>query len=78
MIAIAARASAHNPLTLGPPTVAAFATRLTAESTNLTLVNLGSKHRRMAVQAGGMGEHEFTEAAADGACHRIAVNGATL
>ena len=25
-----------------------------------------------------MGEHEFTEAAADGACHRIAVNWATL
>ena len=61
-----------------PPDVAALVTGMTAERTDLTLVNLGSEHRRVMIQAGGMGEHEFTEVVADGARHRTDVNEATL
>ena len=61
-----------------PPDVAALVTGMTAERTDLTLVNLGSEHRRVMIQAGGMREHEFTEVVADEARHRTDVNGTTL
>ena len=51
---------------------------MTAERTDLTLVNLGPEHRRVLIQAGGMGEHEFTEAGADGDRQLTAVNGAAV
>ena len=61
-----------------PPGVAALVSGMTADRTDVTLVNLGQEHRRVLIQAGGMGEHEFTEAAADGERQRTAVNGSTV
>ena len=62
-----------------PPDVAALVSRMTEEDAELTLVNLSaSEHREVLVQAGGMGEHEFTEVRADRAPYRTAVNGTTL
>ena len=61
-----------------PPGVAALVSGMTAARTDVTLVNLGREHRRVLVQAGGMREHEFTEAAADGDRQGIAVNGSTV
>ena len=61
-----------------PPGVAALVSGMAADRTDLTLVNLGQEHRRVLIQAGGMGEHEFTEAAAIGERQRTAVNGGTV
>ncbi len=61
-----------------PPDVAALVSAMTAERTDLTLVNLGPEHRQVLIQAGGMGEHEFTEAGADGDRQLTAVNGAAV
>ncbi len=62
-----------------PPDVAALVSRMTAEHTALTLMNLSrSEYREVLVQAGGMGEHEFTEVRVDQAPRRTAVNGPTF
>lgn len=50
-----------------PPDVGALVERLTADEATITLVNLDpSNDRRVVVQAGGYGEHQFLEVAADG------------
>lgn len=47
-----------------PPDVAALVTALDADSATVTLVNTNPlRHRRLILQAGAFGEHEFTEAA---------------
>jgi hypothetical protein len=57
-----------------PADVAALVEKLTADRTVLTLVNLSPVHaRRVVVQAGGYGEHEFTTATAG--TTSLAVNG---
>jgi len=62
-----------------PPDVAALVSRMTEEKAELALVNLSaSEHREVLVQAGGMGEHEFTEVGTDRTPHRIAVNSKIL
>ncbi len=62
-----------------PPDVAALVSRMTEEKAELTLVNLSaSDHRELLVQAGGMGEHEFTEVGADRAPQHTPVNGTTF
>ena len=46
-----------------PPDVGALVTKLTADMTELQLVNLNTTERReVIVQAGAMGEHNFTSA----------------
>lgn len=48
-----------------PPDVAALVTALDAETTTVSLVNTNPlRERRIILQAGAFGEHEFTEAAA--------------
>lgn len=60
-----------------PADVAALVERMTGDETTLTLVNLSPVHRRrVIVQAGAYGEHEFTTAAAGEAM--LAVNGRRL
>ncbi len=60
-----------------PADVAALVESLTADETILTLVNVSPIHpRRVVVQAGGYGEHEFTTAIADKTT--LAVNGRYL
>lgn len=62
-----------------PPDVAALVSAMTADSTELTLVNLSpSAHREVLVQAGGMKEHEFTDVQVDQTLHPTPVNGSTL
>jgi hypothetical protein len=65
----------HRP---GLPTdVAALVEKLTADETVLTLVNVSPVHaRRVIVQGGAYGEHQFTTATTDDA--RLAVNGRRL
>jgi hypothetical protein len=59
--------------------VAALVSGLSADRAELTVVNLSATERReMLIQAGGMGEHEFTEVEVDGASQRVAVSGKTL
>jgi hypothetical protein len=60
-----------------PEGVAALVEKLTADETVLTLVNVNQLHaRRVVVQAGAYGEHEFTTATAGDA--KLAVNGRHL
>jgi hypothetical protein len=60
-----------------PSDVAALVEKLTADETVLTLVNVSPVHaRRVIVQAGAYGEHQFTTATTDDA--RLAVNGRRL
>jgi hypothetical protein len=60
-----------------PGDVAALVEKMAADETVLTLVNVSPVHaRRVIVQAGAYGEHEFTTAAAGGAT--LAVNGRHL
>ena len=62
-----------------PPDVAALVSGMGDEHTQLTLVNLGAARRReVLVQAGGMGEHQFTAVRADQAAERVAVDANTL
>jgi len=57
-----------------PPDVAALVESMTGDETVVTLVNVSPVHaRRVIVQAGAYGEHEFTTATADGA--PLALNG---
>ena len=49
-----------------PPDVAALVESMTGDETVVTLVNVSPVHaRRVIVQAGAYGEHEFTTATAD-------------
>jgi len=60
-----------------PSDVAALVEKLTADETVLTLVNVSPVHaRRVIVQAGAYGEHEFTTASAGDTS--LAVNGQRL
>jgi hypothetical protein len=60
-----------------PADVAALVETMTGDETVVTLVNVSPVHvRRVIVQAGAYGEHEFTTAAADAA--PLAVNGQRL
>jgi hypothetical protein len=57
-----------------PPDVAALVESMTGDETVVTLVNVSPVHaRRVIVQAGAYGEHEFTTATADAAT--LTVNG---
>ena len=57
-----------------PADVAALVEKMTTDETVLTLVNLSPLHsRRVVIQAGSYGEHEFTTLTANGAS--LAVNG---
>ena len=59
--------------------MAALVSGLSGERAELTMVNLSPTERReVLIQAGGMGEHEFTEVEVDGAPGRVPVNGRTL
>ena len=49
-----------------PPDVACLVEELSAQSVDLRLVNTGRERRRVLVQAGAFGEHEFTRVEADG------------
>ena len=49
-----------------PPDVACLVEGLSAESVDLRLVNTGRERRRVLVQAGAFGEHEFTRVEAGG------------
>ena len=49
-----------------PPDVACLVEGLSAESVDLRLVNTGRERRRVLVQAGAFGEHEFTAVEAGG------------
>ena len=60
-----------------PPDVAALVSGLADDRAELTVVNLSATERReVLVQAGGMGEHEFTEVEVDK--ERVAVGSTTL
>jgi hypothetical protein len=60
-----------------PPDVAALVEKLAADETVLTVVNVSPVHaRRVIVQAGAYGEHQFTTAAAGET--KLAVNGKRL
>ena len=55
-----------------PEDVAALVERLTADSVTVTLVNVSPIHsRRVVIQAGAYGEHEFATATMDGASEEI-------
>ena len=62
-----------------PPDVAALVSGLSDDRAELSVVNVSPTERReLLIQAGGMGEHEFTEVEVDGASRRVPVNGKTL
>ena len=62
-----------------PPDVAALVSRMTEDRAELTLVNLSASERRQVlIQAGGMGEHDFTEIGIDGSAPHTPPNGKTL
>ena len=62
-----------------PPDVAALVSGLSDDRAELTAVNLNpTEYREVLIQAGGMGEHEFTEVEIDGASQRVPVNGKTF
>jgi hypothetical protein len=55
-----------------PPDVAALVESMTGDETVVTLVNVNPLHaRRVILQAGAYGEHEFRTATADGAPLRV-------
>ena len=54
-----------------PPDVACLAEGLSAESVDLRLVNTGRERRRVLVQAGAFGEHEFTRVEAGGESREV-------
>ncbi|MCI0637848.1 MAG: hypothetical protein L0Y70_02155 [Gemmataceae bacterium] len=55
-----------------PDDVAALVEKMTAEETVVWLVNVSPVHgRRVVLQAGGYGEHEFTRASGDGVAVKI-------
>jgi len=54
-----------------PPGVAALVTDLSAETTELDLVNLGGRPRTVTVQAGVFGEHEFGTASYTATTDRV-------
>jgi hypothetical protein len=61
-----------------PADVAALVEQLSADRTVVTLVNTSPIHaRRVILQAGSYGEHQFTTAAVDSG-HKVAVNGSHL
>ncbi len=61
-----------------PPDVAALVSGLSDDWAELTVVNTGAERRELMIQAGGMGEHEFTEVEVDGGDRRVAVDSRTL
>ena len=64
-----------------PPDVGALVTQMTTDTTELQLVNLNTTEPRdVIVQAGAMGEHNFTSVSANDGQHRhtISVNGTFL
>jgi len=62
-----------------PPDVAALVPKMSADSTELILVNLSeSASRRVLVQAGSMGEHRFSEVRVERAAQSIAVHDKVL
>ena len=64
-----------------PPDVGALVTKMTADTTELELVNLSTTEpREVVIQAGGMGEHNFTSARVNGTQHgsTVSVNGMYL
>ena len=54
-----------------PPEVACLVEGLSAESVDLRLVNTGRERRRVLVQAGAFGEHEFTSVEAGGETREV-------
>ena len=54
-----------------PPDVACLVEGLSAESADLRLVNTGRERRRVLVQAGAFGEHEFTQVEASGESREV-------
>ena len=54
-----------------PPEVACLVEGLSAESVDLRLVNTGRDRRRVLVQAGAFGEHEFTQVEAGGESRQV-------
>ena len=54
-----------------PPDVACLVEGLSAESVDLRLVNTGREPRRVLVQAGAFGEHEFTQVEAGGESREV-------
>ena len=59
--------------------MAALVSGLSGDRAELTMVNLSPTERReVLIQAGGMGEHEFTDIEVDGASRRVPVNGKTF
>ena len=54
-----------------PPEVACLVEGLSAESVDLRLVNTGRERRRVLVQAGAFGEHEFTAVEAEGESRQV-------
>jgi hypothetical protein len=64
-----------------PPDVGALVTKMTADTTELRLVNLSTiESRDVIVQSGAMGEHNFTSVSANDGQNRqtISVNGTSL
>ena len=64
-----------------PPDVGALVTKMTADTTELQLVNLNTtEHREVVIQAGAMGEHTFTLARIIGTQNEttVSVNGMYL
>ena len=58
--------------------MAALVSGLSADRAELTMVNLSATERReVLIQAGGMGEHDFTEVEIDGGSP-VPVNGKTF
>ena len=54
-----------------PPDVACLVEGLSAQSVDLRLVNTGREPRRVLVQAGAFGEHEFTQVEAGGESREV-------
>ena len=62
-----------------PPDVAALVSGLSDDWAELTVVNLNpTEHQEVLIQAGGMGEHEFTEVEIDETSQRVPVSGKTF
>ncbi len=62
-----------------PPDVAALVSELSDDRVELTMVNLsGTEAQEVLIQAGGMGEHVFTEIKIDGASEIVPVGDKTL